>query len=537
MVTIKGKAKLALLLIVLILSGCTKQNQLLVIPMLVAEKTFNQKDIQWEKYPVIDFKQVPKKDLEVVASYPYDNWATFSKDSEDFPDESKVAGNYLFITHASKKLFCIDIQAKKILWKDSKNAEHYTNGQIKNSTCIDINEDQGKNWIVSLNIQTDQENWKLELSNANSGEPDLPKLLYWGKNQLSVLLRANITPYKLVSIDTKNGKFVWEKPIDVRLGEASSEHPLFDAKGDDYVFEYIEDLQFLPPYIVYFKEKNMVEIYDMNSGQVLPNKNLKVKLYPYYWKFFDSTKPTQILREGFRKNNIQQENDWNRKCRFLKKLTEMEKISVQYLPRFSEKGIAIFRIDDTAIDGSSYLSGIDLTQLKEIWRIKLVDPENTNKASQVVESTELQFSEIESLPDRVYMKYGDFDYEIEVKTGKIPWKIQDNYFNPMGFNSDPEGNFHYINKLYCLDYKNRKIQWAVSLENGGIWDYQKPYPIVDPVYFRLKGYLDVDRETGNLEAFYPKIMAEDKIGIIDYSGNYRFLYDWDKKTIFQCVVE
>jgi hypothetical protein len=71
-------------------SGCTKQNQLLVVPKLVAEKTFNQKDIQWEKYPVKDFKQVPKKDLEVVATYPYENMTTYFEGIEKIKSNSLV---------------------------------------------------------------------------------------------------------------------------------------------------------------------------------------------------------------------------------------------------------------------------------------------------------------------------------------------------------------------------------------------------------------------------------------------------------------
>lgn len=159
-----------------------------------------------------------------------------------------------------------------------------------------------------------------------------------------------------------------------------------------------------------------------------------------------------------------------------------------------------------------------------------------------------RFREIEEFTDRIYIDYVDnILYEIELETGKSPWAIKGRYeyasqenslkLFPNRYNSNPEGDNHFSDQLLLLDLKNRQIQWALSLKNGGIWDSYVSLRIVDgPLSLNHMGYLDLQEATGKVLVFYPKTRT-DKFELLESIGNYRFLYDWDKKTILQCIVK
>lgn len=546
-----------ILIVVLLTAGCSTSkittNPHIPITYIDAKKITDVHKIPWDQYPTIDLQQAEKKDLKVVASYPFQLW---SKDP-DFPEEFWIYGNYLLVKKPTTDLFCIDMEQKKVLWRDTKNKQHYIDGIIQNGICINTFVENEKCWLISLNIQDDSVNWTKELKEKSDQNTAIsPRILYWEKGSLIVGLIGNrFTVDTIVSIDQANGNLIWEKSVNIHIRETPSENYLFARnlskeyinkdifinENQEYVFEYIEDLQFLPPYLLYLKENNQYEVLDLLTGQMVENKNLQINLAPYYWELSDTTKSEKPFQYGYRKYTIQQEKKWESLCHFLVPLKETEFLSLQYLPRSTEKFLAIFKIEETENNGVSFISCIDLSLLQEKWRIQLENPE-------MKEDNFLyySFTELESLANRLYIELKNAIYEVDLISGTIPWKIMNSSgFIPLkslhkplpeGFNQDPDGNFHYMDRLLLLDYHQREIRWAFTLKNGGAWESFRPFPIVDPLYYERLGYLDVD-DTGKFKAYYPKIKAYDRLELLESSGNYRFFYDWEKNEIQQMILE
>jgi len=559
MASINRVQRLIIIFISLMLAVSCSTSKIATIPYipvtyLDAEKITDIHKIPWDQYPTIDLKQVQKRDLKVVASYP----SQLGSKSLYYPEEFWIYGNYLLAKKSTTDLFCIDMEQKKVLWIDTENKQHYTDGVIQNGVCINAFMDNEKSWIISLNMQDDSINWTKELK-AKSDQNTFaisPRILYWENGTLLVgLIDYRLTVNTIVSIDQANGNIIWEKSVKIHIRETPSDRYLFARKlskeyfnkdsfinkNQEYVFEYIEDLQFLPPYLLYLKENDQYEVLDLLTGQKVKDKNLQMHLTPYYWELSDTTKIDKPSQFGFRKYTLQQEKNWKSLCRFLEPLKESQTLSLQYLPRSTEKFLAIFKIEDTENNGVSFISCIDLHLLQEKWRIQLENPE-MKKDNHFYYS----FTEIESLVNRLYIELNDDIYEVDLLFGTIPWKImnssglipQKSLYKPLseGFNQDPDGYYRYMDRLLQLDFDQREVRWAFTLKNGGTREHFQPFPIVEPLYYKLLGYLDVD-DTGKFIAYYPKIKAYDRLELLVSSGNFRFFYDFEKDEIQQMIVK
>ncbi len=520
------------MLLVTLLSCDTKNISELVSDL---DNTVLNFSTDWNQYTILNLDNLTKKPLQEVGNIALN----LSNDDPDYLTpkyyHEKVGRFLVWYNNTTAKLSCIDLENKKYLWgiRGYLNNE-YGQGQghpdDKTLICTTASHriKEKVNCVVSLDLFSSKENWRFQLPEWN--QKDKQFLPYIQKVTSTYVFVKSIDSLNhremLIALDSKTGQEIWQykNPI--------MENSFYYFSHNNIVFTGIDG--------------NICCIRQDDGKQSWLCKTIKQD-DPYY---FYELPENQILALPYFCENVTKNSFYmidGETGRIKKQGIEflaLNQNSSLLIEAYNEKEhwlIASIKTKETF-----YFSKIDLSQMKEMWRI----PFCNYYSEEIFDCTHEVFLD-PTLPDRLYIQWGkkllrkdadqidtieetilsDGFYEINAISGKLLWKtnmrcnLSDGLLYFFSYPSDKV-----LPVMGVMKMKTHSILWASRLK-GSFLENGELKPFTEESCSLLKhynddtdtrdGYIEMSIESGDILAYYPNNWQDDKLDFVYYLHPYR----------------
>jgi len=495
-------------------------------------------EIDWNKYPTIDLNKELKKPLKEVGRYPKE--VEFAN-RRFFAQEDR--GLYLIENNFTDphSIMCLDLDHKKLLWKSTEYTYVSIGGGFVGKSLIAATKKlYDEHTLCSIDIDDDKVNWKYQILNVtieiNLEDSSEKELIFSYHYKESIYLFA---------LDTKTGKELWDKPI------------ILPKKSDYYSYTFIDNK------IILVDENNYLNAIDRVNGKLIWS-NRSQNFYHFYFTEILHNKELllylfspsdHLIKKSFVLLDINTGKTIEDKIQFL---DLNPNITIQEYLTFKDP-FAWFLI---SLESSWYLSQVDVTSWKEIWRIPLgrwLDLGEESSFCKIITDS--------NLPETIYLDWhvdpysleenprsndqiSDGFYKINTKTGEVLWKITNqfkrfypNNENPLSlsiFFTQFSSEYKNERKLACLDLKTASILWGWNFIGAQL--IENNFQNTPPWIYRLlriseeqkkdeDGYIEFSPDNGKIAAYYPHNWEQDGLSFCFLTKPYRFFQNSDGRLI------
>jgi outer membrane protein assembly factor BamB len=414
--------------------------------------------IDFTKYPTLDFDKLSEKHYRIVAETDQTIGSLSDRDDWNF------CGKYLLIDlhEFSTGFTCIDKDTMKVLWEE--------NGKTLQGVSDNLvfyyeneNDNTGKSRIINaLDILSGQTKWKQTIEYTTESIFDVFNLL----NNEYILVFRDLQKGITFALDSITGNIKWQIPVIIEN------------------YELLEDKQI----ILYKDQQNNLAAIDCKIGKrIWANKDINVK--PTNDSYLDVTSlpgdkvfvsiqdGNGILVNSFLLNAINGrliKNSFN-----LLSYENTVEISMEGMHSLEEKYNNSFNFYSMKIGSNYYISKFDLLNMKELWRIPVVNWNENYLFHQLwvqeKNPARVYLSIQKTIPDNeVNLSTEELQegfYEIDFETGKILWRLS----NPASYESKVQDQmfilfsrynyFENVGYLASIDLRDHSIKWALNLKN------------------------------------------------------------------------
>lgn len=533
-------------LLIFSLFGCARSKPVAIKPVEEKKDIVQEIDlskipefeIDWNKYPTIDLNKEPKKPLKEVGRYPkeveFTNERFFAREDRGL----YMIENSFTDPHS---IMCLDLDNKKLLWKSTEYSYVSIGGGFVGKSLIAATTKlYDEHTLCSIDIDNDKVNWKYQIPNVtieiNLEDSSEKELIFSYQYEESIYLFA---------LDTKTGKELWEKPV------------ILPKRADYQSYTFIDNK------ILLVDENNYLNAIDRASGKLFWS-NRSQNFYHFYFSEILHNKKLLLylfspsdhsIKKSFFLLDINTGKTIEDKIQFL---DLNPNITIQEYLTYQDPFIWFL----ISLESSWYLSQVDVTNWKEIWRIPLgrwLDLGEESSFCEIITDS--------NLPETIYLDWhvdpypleekprsndqiSHGFYKIDTKSGKFIWKITKEFrnFYPFNNNSSSKSIFFtqfsnvYKNerKLACLDLKTGSVLWGWNFIGAQL--IEDNYQDTPPWIYRLlriteeqkedeDGYIEFSPDTGKIVAYYPHNWEQDRLSFCFLTKPYRFFQNPDGKLI------
>jgi len=498
--------------------------------------------VDWTQYPVINIDSLPDK--------PFLNKAVIH--SSDFPERksSTILFDHYFLWYhqAADTTYCIDVSTNQFLWKNTGvsiqpfSQEDSLKQNLVLCTSKQTIEDKEIISVVALDPTNGRKVWeyaKPEWSRSNKISPEITVSIEQVAEETILLSNRYLDYYFLIGIDLLTGKELWQT---------------ISPLSYDWQIVYINEMiicQDITGNLMALDHKSGNMLWKNTSAFFVENPRNRISERNYFVKVTDQI---AFFCKAFPKQN--------KFSVHLFDLTsgEIIKSGIQFLEPSKEVFIEdIFTYSNEFkgyvlmnIQNQYYISSINLSEMKEVWRLPLGEWELKEASGYCSLFWE------NSLPDKVYLSWSGNLYEGNDESAIMPNKLSDGFYeidalkgqilwwNRLGYFLDDGmlyfGETSYLDgfnqeKRGCLELKTKKVVSAYTLSSQ--FTINKENSIEPSSYvYRISGsqsgekyaYLEINKINGEIVAYYPDL-EKDKIDSFVVYENLRFFHEKDQDEI------